>query len=117
MVAANVLAKTMDENQRDHVNLRFGMFLHFNMGTFHDAEWVNPGQDPLCCVFYFKNIVWLCELLTKSYGYSLFKIHDIMEMIKKARFGLRETNTDSLFFFSSNGQTLHNITNTYFKEV
>lgn len=47
MVAANVLAKTMDENQRDHVNLRFGMFLHFNMGTFDDAEWVNPGQDPL----------------------------------------------------------------------
>jgi alpha-L-fucosidase len=22
------------------------MFLHFNMGTFHDAEWVEPNQDP-----------------------------------------------------------------------
>lgn len=34
------------ETQRFFVNLRFGMFLHFNMGTFHDAEWVAPGQDP-----------------------------------------------------------------------
>lgn len=40
-------ANTMYQNQSNHVNLRFGMFIHFNMGTFHDAEWVNPGQDPL----------------------------------------------------------------------
>lgn len=32
--------------QRRFVDWRFGMFLHFNMGTFHDAEWVEPGQDP-----------------------------------------------------------------------
>lgn len=35
------------DNQRAFVDLRFGMFMHFNMGTFHDAEWVDPGQDPL----------------------------------------------------------------------
>ncbi len=35
------------DQMRAYVDLRFGMFIHFNMGTFHDAEWVNPGQDPL----------------------------------------------------------------------
>jgi alpha-L-fucosidase len=34
------------EPQRRFVDWRFGMFLHFNMGTFHDAEWVDPDQDP-----------------------------------------------------------------------
>jgi alpha-L-fucosidase len=23
------------------------MFIHFNMGTFHDMEWVTPNLDPL----------------------------------------------------------------------
>lgn len=32
--------------QKRFVDWRFGMFLHFNMGTFHDAEWVDPNQDP-----------------------------------------------------------------------
>jgi alpha-L-fucosidase len=32
--------------QRAVVEDRFGMFIHFNMGTFHDMEWVNPNQDP-----------------------------------------------------------------------
>jgi alpha-L-fucosidase len=33
--------------QKAFVDWRFGMFLHFNMGTFHDAEWVEPFQDPI----------------------------------------------------------------------
>src|SRR5689334_3658500 len=33
--------------QKALVDRRFGMFLHFNMGTYHDAEWVDPGQDPM----------------------------------------------------------------------
>ncbi|WP_067811617.1 alpha-L-fucosidase [Actinomadura kijaniata] len=32
--------------QKRFVDWRFGMFLHFNMGTFHDAEWVEPDRDP-----------------------------------------------------------------------
>ncbi|MEU5263734.1 alpha-L-fucosidase [Amycolatopsis sp. NPDC021455] len=39
-------ASTADDPLSFFVNLRFGMFLHFNMGTFHDAEWVDPNQDP-----------------------------------------------------------------------
>src|SRR5690349_3049779 len=31
---------------RGFANLRFGMFNHFNMGTFTDEEWAQPGQDP-----------------------------------------------------------------------
>ncbi|UKS24105.1 NPCBM/NEW2 domain-containing protein [Paenibacillus sp. HWE-109] len=34
-------------NQKNYVDLRFGMFIHYNMGTYHDQEWVTPGQDPL----------------------------------------------------------------------
>ena len=33
--------------QKRFVDWRFGMFIHFNMGTYHDAEWVEPFQDPL----------------------------------------------------------------------
>lgn len=32
--------------QKRFVDWRFGMFLHFNMGTYHDAEWVEPDRDP-----------------------------------------------------------------------
>jgi alpha-L-fucosidase len=30
----------------DLADLRFGMFNHFNMGTFTDEEWATPGLDP-----------------------------------------------------------------------
>jgi len=32
--------------RNDFLKLKFGMFIHFNMGTFHEKEWVEPGQDP-----------------------------------------------------------------------
>jgi alpha-L-fucosidase len=31
---------------RGFADLRFGMFNHFNMGTFTDEEWARPNQDP-----------------------------------------------------------------------
>jgi alpha-L-fucosidase len=31
---------------RKLVDMRFGMFLHFNMGTFTDEEWASPNRDP-----------------------------------------------------------------------
>ena len=30
----------------DLADLRFGMFNHFNLGTFTDEEWAAPNQDP-----------------------------------------------------------------------
>jgi alpha-L-fucosidase len=32
--------------QRQFVDLRFGMFLHFNMATFQDREWGDPTSSP-----------------------------------------------------------------------
>lgn len=43
--AALAHASTYDL-QKAFVEKRFGMFIHFNMGTYHDMEWVTPGQDP-----------------------------------------------------------------------
>ncbi|NQX71350.1 RICIN domain-containing protein [Paenibacillus alba] len=34
-------------NQKNYVDLRFGMFIHYNMGTYTDQEWALPGQNPL----------------------------------------------------------------------
>ncbi len=45
-LASDVRAANRYELQKRFVDRRFGMFLHFNMGTFHDAEWVDPAQDP-----------------------------------------------------------------------
>jgi alpha-L-fucosidase len=34
------------ELQQRFVDLRFGMFLHFNMATFQDREWGDPVSSP-----------------------------------------------------------------------
>jgi alpha-L-fucosidase len=39
-------ATNLQTLQQAFVDLRFGMFIHFNMGTYHDQEWVDPGKDP-----------------------------------------------------------------------
>ncbi|MDU0202877.1 NPCBM/NEW2 domain-containing protein [Paenibacillus sp. MAH-36] len=44
---ANPVVNDIFTNQKNYVDLRFGMFIHYNMGTYHDQEWVTPGQDPL----------------------------------------------------------------------
>jgi alpha-L-fucosidase len=38
--------KTMLELQQRFVDLRFGMFVHFNMATFQDREWGDPTSSP-----------------------------------------------------------------------
>lgn len=35
-------ARTMLELQQNFIDLRFGMFLHYNMATFQDREWGDP---------------------------------------------------------------------------
>lgn len=40
------MSKPLDSLRADFTDLRFGMFIHFNMGTYHEIEWVDPGQDP-----------------------------------------------------------------------
>jgi alpha-L-fucosidase len=38
--------KTLDQLQREHVELRFGLFMHFNMNTYSPG-WGNPRVNPL----------------------------------------------------------------------
>ncbi|WP_405846713.1 alpha-L-fucosidase [Streptomyces sp. NBC_01518] len=44
--ASAATAGNLQALQQKFVDMRFGMFIHYNMGTYHDAEWVSPGQDP-----------------------------------------------------------------------
>ena len=39
--------KTLSDLRDEFTKLRFGMFIHFNMGTYYEIEWVAPGKDPM----------------------------------------------------------------------
>lgn len=39
-------APPLTEQQRDFMKWRFGMFLHFNIGTFADRDWASGYEDP-----------------------------------------------------------------------
>ncbi|MDR0844524.1 MAG: alpha-L-fucosidase [Tannerella sp.] len=39
--------ETKDELRNEFLKLQFGMFIHFNMGTYYEIEWVEPGKDPM----------------------------------------------------------------------
>ncbi|TFF36334.1 alpha-L-fucosidase [Mucilaginibacter psychrotolerans] len=44
--AASAQTKSLTELQQNFVNLKFGMFIHFNMPTFNDADWPDPDASP-----------------------------------------------------------------------
>lgn len=37
---------TPQQNLTDFTDLRFGMFIHFNMGTYTNEEWASPNKSP-----------------------------------------------------------------------
>jgi len=39
-------ARSLAELQQEFVNLRFGMFIHFNIPTFLDQDWADPEASP-----------------------------------------------------------------------
>jgi alpha-L-fucosidase len=39
-------AKPLAQLQQDFVDLRFGMFIHFNMGTYWNQDWPDPDASP-----------------------------------------------------------------------
>lgn len=45
-VSFSANSQSLEKLRKDFLKLKFGMFIHFNMGTFHEKEWVDPGQDP-----------------------------------------------------------------------
>jgi alpha-L-fucosidase len=46
VAAASAQTKSLTELQQNFVNLKFGMFIHFNMPTFNDADWPDPDASP-----------------------------------------------------------------------
>ncbi|WP_199182069.1 alpha-L-fucosidase [Siphonobacter sp. BAB-5405] len=38
--------KNLTQLQKDFVDLRFGMFIHFNIPTFMDEDWADPDASP-----------------------------------------------------------------------
>jgi alpha-L-fucosidase len=43
---ASAQKKPLSELQQNFVDLKFGMFIHFNMPTFNDADWPDPDASP-----------------------------------------------------------------------
>jgi alpha-L-fucosidase len=44
--ATNAAAASLTDRQRDFMAWRFGMFIHFNLGTFADLDWAGGYEDP-----------------------------------------------------------------------
>jgi len=45
-VASNAPAQTIEKLREEFLNWKFGMFIHFNLGTFVDAEWAGGYETP-----------------------------------------------------------------------
>ncbi len=46
MLLATACCTQKSDPVLDFLNNRFGMFIHFNMGTFHAEQWAKPNHDP-----------------------------------------------------------------------
>jgi len=46
MSASFAQTKSLHQLQQDFVNLRFGMFIHFNMPTYANEDWPDPDTSP-----------------------------------------------------------------------
>ncbi|HMD59890.1 MAG TPA: alpha-L-fucosidase, partial [Opitutaceae bacterium] len=44
--AASQAPAPLSDGQRDFMKWRFGMFIHFNLGTFADLDWAGGYEDP-----------------------------------------------------------------------
>jgi alpha-L-fucosidase len=45
-VSGQAWSTNLKKNQQQFVDLRFGMFIHFNIGTFQDEDWADPDASP-----------------------------------------------------------------------
>jgi alpha-L-fucosidase len=46
IAAASAQTKSLTELQQNFVDLKFGMFIHYNMPTYNDADWPDPDASP-----------------------------------------------------------------------
>lgn len=45
-VGAWAQTKSLHQLQQDFIDLRFGMFIHFNMPTYANEDWPDPNASP-----------------------------------------------------------------------
>ena len=45
-LALGAQGKPLHQLQQEFVDLRFGMFVHFGLPTFQEADWTDPDLDP-----------------------------------------------------------------------
>lgn len=77
--AQTIQQQDLHQLQSDFVDLRFGVMMHFNMGTFTDEEWASPDHDPalfnpakLDC----NQWADACKAAGMTYGILTTKHHD-----------------------------------------
>ena len=73
------VAKPLLELQQDFVDLRFGMFLHFNMATFQNREWGDPtGPTEIFDPSHFNPEQWADAAISAGMTYACItpKHHD-----------------------------------------
>ncbi len=46
LISVSINGQTLQRRQQDFVDLRFGMFIHFNMPTFMNEDWPDPDAPP-----------------------------------------------------------------------
>lgn len=106
----------------DFINLRFGMFIHFGMCTFHDEQWAYPFHDPksfrpaaLDCgqwaraaksagmryaVFTTKHHDGFCLWPTDTTGYSVAKSDPPLDVVRSYVDAFRKEGMKVGFYYS-----------------
>ena len=46
VMTASAQPKSLHQLQQEFVDLRFGMFVHFGLPTFQEADWTDPQLSP-----------------------------------------------------------------------
>ncbi|MEP6572794.1 MAG: alpha-L-fucosidase [Gemmatimonadota bacterium] len=98
-IAAPSARRPLLELQQEFLDLRFGMFLHFNMATFQEREWGDPtaapdqfapsglDTDQWAAAARSANMTWGC-LTTKHHdGFCLWPTETRSASIRKTGFG------------------------------
>jgi len=114
--------KSLHQLQQEFVDLRFGMFIHFGLPTFQEADWTDPNLSP--DVFYpaklntdqwvktaksagckficvsVKHHAGFCMWNTKTTDYSVMSSPLHRDVLKELIRSLRKENMQVMFHFS-----------------
>lgn len=125
MLAGSMLttaAKDLHDLQQDFVDLKFGLFIHFGLGTYLDHDWADPEQpatlfnpDKLDCRQWIKGAesagmkfgcmsvkhhVGFCMWDTKTTPYNVMNSSVTRDVVQEFVDALREKDMKVMFHFS-----------------